>query len=1604
MDRHFACDIASSMADAFTAPVFLKTLAMDQGDALRLFDDADWDALLAPLLPLRHRIVCSDALTAFLPLLNAIAPLPQEGWLDCAYQTAVSLLYPANDRFRSAAEWDGALCFLRFLQVLFDEERETLPFDPWLDFAFCTETELAHSDISSSYHRFLKRFRGEYLYELLRLGREVTPFRTLEHIAGVHHVAMSVSRMFHSAGGLIDLGLISAAAAGHDLGKFGCRPGERVPYLHYYYTNEWFAQRDLTAIGQIAANHSVWDLELENLSVESLVLVYADFRVKQSRDDSGVEFPQLYSLQDAFDVILQKLDHVDDAKEQRYRYVYEKLLDFERYLRSYGVDVTLKTAGGPKPPVRDAALLTPEEATAALRLSAVEHNTRLMHRLGREALFSATLEKARGETSPQRIRAYLSIFQEYFTYWSAGQKEQTLRYLYELLLTPDGDIRLQAAALLGRILAGFRSGYQKELPSPAVPSPEQERPFALWETYLETFLQPDRHLTPRQRSRIRYQAKTLVEAVLSLCSGGDASRFASALIARYRAEAPMDAETAFALLDAGMGIPKKRASRADLMVLTQFSLFWLGRGGLTQKAASARLLNRLLPLPDSNADAQKATLEVVQAMDCCGSTSLLFLKAQLLSRLGFNTVQAQEALQKPEAVSGILLDNLKTATPWVLKAVGVDYLLEQALQGGNVNVLHIAAHFSNLLKVSEYIVVRRAAGAALLSLASCLTPEHRNEIVVELCKALETGQAEISQYIPQYLGQFALWLAPRELDEVFYQIETLLTSANSGIAAAALSTVGAMLEHFSEYGVRFSPEDDWLFLRRKRMAGMLLKALVSPHEAVRQESLRIWGEELFASSVLSASDKATLFALTAKKLLVLLEEQPETDRTFFYTAAALSHLYRFLIHHQLSGASFSFSTPPKVAFFPGTFDPFSLAHLGIVRMILERGFEIYLAIDEFSWSKKAQPSLIRRQLATLSVADEFDVYLFPHDFPVNLANAEDLNRLRAVFSGRPVYLVVGADVIAGASAYRAPPQPGSVHAMGHILFRRAGDTKSPDFSQNLAQITGELLSVRLPPQLEEISSTRIRENIDLGRDISQLVDPTVQEVLYRNSLYLREPQFKQIIRLGPLECALLSLRDAEAQKDLKTALVRAKKHAGQSGAERILTLRDRGKRPRLLGFVTLFFLEDPGLFEALGDETLANRVRTCAGGRVCLVTGLTKVRGGIWETEQLLMTEALALAVRESCTCAVWHAPASDDTLSLLARQGFLPLGAQSPVPLLRVDLRSPVALIQNISTVLKEPFASDRQVSAAIHTAHIRFQQAVCALYPGSLVLSLNAELLHHRLVEKITAKNGVSPEPVQPRKLGEKMCVPFGKLLRGSAVPNTVTKTLHTDKVFARDLRSFTIEAFPGYAPLQSQIRTLRSFGRSVILVDDLLHSGNRMNALDPLFHQEGLEIDEVLVGLLSGRGRDLMAARGRNVDCVYFVPNLRAWFVESTMYPFIGGDTVAQSPLSFDGLKAAVNLILPYAFPAFYRECGHSAVFQFSRVCLENARDLLLALEQAYRERYVRSLTLSRLSEAVILPLVPDKGGLSYDPTLTASAALESDLELLLRTRDALKSETP
>ena len=81
---------------------------------------------------------------------------------------------------------------------------------------------------------------------------------------------------------------------------------------------------------------------------------------------------------------------------------------------------------------------------------------------------------------------------------------------------------------------------------------------------------------------------------------------------------------------------------------------------------------------------------------------------------------------------------------------------------------------------------------------------------------------------------------------------------------------------------------------------------------------------------------------------------------------------------------------------------------------------------------------------------------------------------------------------------------------------------------------------------------------------------------------------------------------------------------------------------------------------------------------------------------------------------------------------------------------------------------------------------------------------------------------------------------------------------------------------------MRTIKSFNRPVILVDDLLHKGYRMNEIDPILKSNDVEVVETVVGVQTGRGRDLMTIKERTVDSAYFLPNLKCWIDESDMYP--------------------------------------------------------------------------------------------------------------------------
>ena len=59
---------------------------------------------------------------------------------------------------------------------------------------------------------------------------------------------------------------------------------------------------------------------------------------------------------------------------------------------------------------------------------------------------------------------------------------------------------------------------------------------------------------------------------------------------------------------------------------------------------------------------------------------------------------------------------------------------------------------------------------------------------------LAVAEYEISKYIPQYLGEAALYLHPSELDEQVLWLKSLLGSPNDSAVAGALNTIAVLLQ------------------------------------------------------------------------------------------------------------------------------------------------------------------------------------------------------------------------------------------------------------------------------------------------------------------------------------------------------------------------------------------------------------------------------------------------------------------------------------------------------------------------------------------------------------------------------------------------------------------------------------------------------------------------------------------------------------------------------------------------------------------------------------------------------------------------------------------
>lgn len=844
----------------------------------------------------------------------------------------------------------------------------------------------------------------------------------------------------------------------------------------------------------------------------------------------------------------------------------------------------------------------------------------------------------------------------------------------------------------------------------------------------------------------------------------------------------------------------------------------------------------------------------------------------------------------------LMLDSLKEMASAALKHSTIDFLLYKARLDLHKRVYNTVMHFLQMIKMEGDYATMMHARDAFMQLYGELSAQQQEEVVEELKRSIRSSSAQMNPAISRLVAFSMTHLPTHRLEQTIHFLKEQIKGNMPYSALSALDVV------FHSLNNPYRLENE--------LVSCLLSGLSHYEPAIRAKAA-VYLRQLIERERLSEQ----AMRLVLRKLIILFGNLSRMKLRYPFM---LRQSMTCIRHYLLQAGPLTNEKRPAV-FFPGSFDPFSIGHEEIAKKAVEMGYDVYLAIDEFSWSKNTMPNNIRREIMRLSIADELHLYEFPMQLSVNLSNPQDLRQLREVL-GQEVSILVGDDVINNASAYKAIPQEHSVHTFPHLVFTREGEDRGAQSCKRHG-LHCRFVTLR---GYEEVSSSVIRLQLDREATIEAFIDPMAKNFIYARNLYQNRSLSKHALTVHPVELTKEQTADAliyrECAGDIEQSVVRF----------------DLAERPRLESVQGSVF----SLSDALNDLQ----------------------RSGV-ETLQTALNHPHLEEVG-------FH-------------EGF-------------VDLSRPNTVHFDLEDLIHEDYLQDDRLQDALSQTRSALRKAIVALCPGQYLASFSQQRVYERLLQKICRLNGVPTQPTEPRQLGPFLAVPFGEILKKRLIPNTVTKSLHTEKYFDTSTLRWHIDEYPEYMDLESQVNMIRSFGRDIILIDDLLNKGYRLNRLIPLIRERNIPIRELFIGIMSSKGMEHAAKFGLSVDYAYFVPNLQVWFQESKLYPYLGGDAIAQSKQEIKAtVLPSLNLIKPYSRIPYLRGISEAKQLAFSKVCLNNAILILSTMETIYQEKHHRFLQLRNLPEVLLSARYPYHGtGIEPAENKKPSELLRMDLELLER----------
>jgi len=140
-------------------------------------------------------------------------PMPENFLMQC-YQYTLSKSFPDAVTIGLNFSHKPYELYLLMLRVFceFQKQSEDETFMSVYPFELLSKNEVLDLEDQSEYKKFSEAFSDQYIYEMMKLNYEVTGHSTIEHILGVHYLALKIARQLKAEGVPIDLGRVSGAA------------------------------------------------------------------------------------------------------------------------------------------------------------------------------------------------------------------------------------------------------------------------------------------------------------------------------------------------------------------------------------------------------------------------------------------------------------------------------------------------------------------------------------------------------------------------------------------------------------------------------------------------------------------------------------------------------------------------------------------------------------------------------------------------------------------------------------------------------------------------------------------------------------------------------------------------------------------------------------------------------------------------------------------------------------------------------------------------------------------------------------------------------------------------------------------------------------------------------------------------------------------------------------------------------------------------------------------------------------------------------------------------------------------------------------------------